>query len=586
MELKAETDVFSHEHLPDARTFIRLLKISSIDQERDIPVHCELTTWPKASAPTYTAISYTWGDRHLVAVILVNGKRMQVRRNCEDVLKQPCRNNSGYFWIDAICINQVDNLEKSFQVAQMGAVFKNARQTLACVGRHENESEFLFERLHKYRHKWRRLGRGIFNWMDGYFILRDRPWSLFENNSTRVKLHYALARFLMRPYFRRVWIYQELFFGKDIHVCCEDETVKLSLLWALTSNLLLWGQSHIGSPHTAPLIAHTEIVMKEVMFLLEGGVMGVKPRPLRQTIIDVERLECEDIRDRVFGSLAIIDWNGRKPIQPDYKKDPFDLAVEVLQILETETIDGKLESVLTNAAIVTKLMGFFEQLSPRLAREIRTRQWMHSEALNVGPEWTRTAPQRVTGSRLISFLGYRLYFHDTSFHIIQPRLSQDPVDPTALRPWSPNGLFLSIQRRSRTIFQAIEKTDVLLPHEVQPQDWLLIPSNADTRGRQKALLTFVARDIGDSKLQLVGPAVLGTSSTDWGSRSWQSEGQKLGVYLDPEDAIVLAHSCGWKDSMWINEPDELRHPYGGRLFETSLCGEKSKSCAIRRILPP
>lgn len=578
MELAAETDVFSHEHLPDARTYIRLLKISSIDQERDIPVHCELTTWPKASAPTYTAISYTWGDRRLVAVMLVNGKRMQVRRNCEDVLKQPCRNNNGCFWIDAICINQVDNHEKSFQVAQMGEVFKNARQTLACVGRHENQSEFLFERLHKYRHKWRRLGRGIFNRIDGYFILRDRPWPLFDSNSTLDRLYHALGRFLMRPYFRRVWIYQELFFGKNIHICCEDETVKLSLLWALTSNLRLWGQSYSGPLQNAPLFSHIGTLMEKVIFLLEGGVMGVKPRPLRQTIIDVERLECEDIRDRVFGTLAIIDWNGRKPIQPDYNKDPFDLAVEVLQILETETIDGMLKSGLTNAVIVAKLMGFFHQLSPRLVREIRTREWMHSEALEVRPEWI--AQRQVGDSRFISFLGYRLYFYDTSFHIMQPRLLQDPVDPSALRPWSPNGLFLSIQRRSRRRFIAIGKTDVLLPHGVQPQDWLLIPLNADTGGRQKALLTFVARDIDESQLQLVGPAVL-TSSQDWGSRSWQSEGQKFGVYLDPEDAIVLAHSCGWNDSGWVDEPDTLRHAWGARIFETSLCGERSRSYAIR-----
>lgn len=574
MELAAETDVFSHEHLPDARTYIRLLKISSIDQERDIPVHCELTTWPKASAPTYTAISYTWGDRHLTAVILVNGKRMQVRRNCEDVLKQPCRNNSGYLWIDAICINQVDNHEKSFQVAQMGEVFKNAGQTLACVGRHENECEFLFERLHKYRHKWRR------NWIDGQFILRHRHWSLFDNNSTLIRLYHALGRFLMRPCFRRVWIYQELFFGRDIHVCCEDETVKLSLLWTLTSNLRLWAQTYSGPLQSAPLFSYFGTLIEKVIFLLEGGVMGVKPRPLRQTMIDVQRLECEDIRDRVFGTLAIIDWDGRKPIQPDYNKDPFDLAVEVLQIFETETTDGMLKSVLTNTVIVTKLMAFGEQLSPRLVREIRTRQWMHSEALNVRPEWTRVAQQRVSGSRLISFLGYRLYFYDTSFHIIQPRLSQGPVDPSSLRPWSPNGLFLSIQRRSRRRFIAIGKTDVLLPHGVQPLDWLLVPLNADTRGRQKALLTFVARDIDDSQLQLVGPAVL-TSNQDWGSRSWQSEGQKFGVYLDHEDAIVLAHSCGWNDSGWVDEPDTLRHAWGARIFETSLCGGRSRSYAIR-----
>ncbi|KAJ0123789.1 hypothetical protein J7T55_012258 [Diaporthe amygdali] len=114
---------FQHEPLPDPATHIRLLEITSVDEIRDLPVHCKLTTWPVETAPLYTAISYTWGDPRQLTSVLVNGRPMEVRCNCEYVLKQAWwRKGNVYVWVDAICINQADNDEKSSQVAMMGAV--------------------------------------------------------------------------------------------------------------------------------------------------------------------------------------------------------------------------------------------------------------------------------------------------------------------------------------------------------------------------------------------------------------------------------------------------------------------------------
>lgn len=38
-------------------------------------------------------------------------------------------------WVDALCINQVDNTERSQQVAQMGKIYSDARETIAWLGR-------------------------------------------------------------------------------------------------------------------------------------------------------------------------------------------------------------------------------------------------------------------------------------------------------------------------------------------------------------------------------------------------------------------------------------------------------------------
>lgn len=191
MASAAETETFEHEELPNVATHIRLLEVTSVDEARDIKVHRRLTAWPKASAPAYNAISYTWKDSRLLATIIVDGKRMELRRNCEDVLGHPCWGGSGasgYFWVDAVCINQGHNGEKGAQVAGMGAVFRDARQTLSCVGRHGDDSDFLFERLRKHRLFW--------EWdPSGQYLMSNRParlWRMLNTKSNIVRLYSTL----------------------------------------------------------------------------------------------------------------------------------------------------------------------------------------------------------------------------------------------------------------------------------------------------------------------------------------------------------------------------------------------------------
>lgn len=53
-------------------------------------------------------------------------------------------------WVDAICINQLDDTEKSWQVAQMADLYSNAEQTLIFLGlqtERSDEAADLFESI-------------------------------------------------------------------------------------------------------------------------------------------------------------------------------------------------------------------------------------------------------------------------------------------------------------------------------------------------------------------------------------------------------------------------------------------------------
>ncbi|KAF3769741.1 hypothetical protein M406DRAFT_354123, partial [Cryphonectria parasitica EP155] len=58
---------------------------------------------------------------------------------------------------------------------------------------------------------------------------------------------------------------------------------------------------------------------------------------MEMAVHNVAPLACEDPRDTIYGVLAMIDWRGEQPLQPDYTKDRFDLALEVLQRLRSDS---------------------------------------------------------------------------------------------------------------------------------------------------------------------------------------------------------------------------------------------------------
>lgn len=140
---------FSYTPLPDPDIYIRLIEIDTENEDGEI--RCNLTTWLTEEAPSYQAISYTWGEATSTTRIFISGKELQVRINCEYALRQASwHGGSQYFWIDSICINQPDDTERSRQVARMDQIFRNAINVLACLGPHADNSEKLMEFLGEY----------------------------------------------------------------------------------------------------------------------------------------------------------------------------------------------------------------------------------------------------------------------------------------------------------------------------------------------------------------------------------------------------------------------------------------------------
>lgn len=123
---------------------IRLLYLQPAAAETD-PIICNLqrAVLPKDPAyralppykPDYEALSYVWGPEDEFGYqITVNGVLVNVRINLWDALRTlRLADSVRVLWIDALCINQDDVIEKSQQAGVMQDIYRKSHQCISWI---------------------------------------------------------------------------------------------------------------------------------------------------------------------------------------------------------------------------------------------------------------------------------------------------------------------------------------------------------------------------------------------------------------------------------------------------------------------
>lgn len=136
-------------------------------------------------------LSYTWGSHGSARQIVCNGIPYKVTQNIFDALlalRHPGK-KTRFLWIDAICINQSDTDEKAAQVRNMLLIYKKAATVIAWVGTDIVPMADVFLAYINVGFDFRRL-------CDGLQYLYTRPW------------------------FRRMWVQQEIFGTRILKLQC------------------------------------------------------------------------------------------------------------------------------------------------------------------------------------------------------------------------------------------------------------------------------------------------------------------------------------------------------------------------------
>ncbi|KAH3907818.1 hypothetical protein HBH56_181360 [Parastagonospora nodorum] len=257
---------------------IRILILHPCSDDSD-PIICTMQyTRLSDVSLEYEALSYTWGDmNHRQAIHFYGGsKTLLVGQTCLDALRH-LRQKSTYrlLWIDAICINQEDLLERGSQVRIMDEIYNRASKVVVFLGKHASCSEVLFEEL-AAADELIMAGKEC-----------DRPQPSAE-------IVRALEKLFLRPWFKRVWVLQEVCAKSIVTFMCGSATASFSAL-----STLYFGYS-----------GHTKVSKMQWPLVLswmfeDSGELPTTQLNLWKRLYESRECLATDPRDRVFAMKSL-----------------------------------------------------------------------------------------------------------------------------------------------------------------------------------------------------------------------------------------------------------------------------------------
>ncbi|KAK4203810.1 HET-domain-containing protein [Triangularia verruculosa] len=232
----------------------------------------------------YTALSYTWGLPVFDMVIKVDGHEKLVTKSLYGALqhlRQP--GHSVVLWIEQICIDQDNKEEKAQQIPLMSTIYTRAINTMV----------------------W--LGEGDADLAAAFDFVKDVPDLIQHSSAIRCPEDFerlclphpdsptwkGVWDLVSRPWFQRLWIYQEVILSRDIILACGGpQKTKTRMSWDIFSGACLTIQE--GGITQWLNLKHSMTRVPE-HWLIHPSL-----RSARQTL-------CYDARDKIYGLLGLIE---------------------------------------------------------------------------------------------------------------------------------------------------------------------------------------------------------------------------------------------------------------------------------------
>jgi hypothetical protein len=208
---------------------IRLLRLDAGTKEEPLSGCVEHVSLDDMGSRYFEALSYTWGDPLRCRELRTPEGILDITDSAYVALRRLRDEKSPYLiWVDAICIDQTANVEKSHQIRLMPRIYGSAHCTVVYLGEEADNSPLAFRTLHRIA--------------DGYglddYALTGRTYhdGTIETSEPRMSESSeedaleAVAALLRRPWFRRAWVLQEFVMSREVITVCGGEHFDWSVL--------------------------------------------------------------------------------------------------------------------------------------------------------------------------------------------------------------------------------------------------------------------------------------------------------------------------------------------------------------------
>lgn len=326
------TPRLTYKPLDPSRSEIRLLKFQNVPDTAELDGDGLLRlTMHHASlddeGTEYLALSYIWGDANDTLPIIVDDVPFQATRNLVSALRvMNTGNQDSSIWVDAVCINQLDTMERNSQVALMGRIYKQTRRLLAWLGPGDDKVKAIFAFIRvwsKFLDQWQATAPPdadpmqllpLFDYVaKGAF----QEWGMSLDEDA---IDAFVEVFNTRVYWERCWIFQELYLpGDALLICASDIVVRLPEVfcvfqWAYHDAAKLVNKSKPESMDDTVweflrvFVATMPSIPIFKMFAVRLKMVGDSNHSEKVTTLlrNTRFLKATDPRDKVYGKVLLL----------------------------------------------------------------------------------------------------------------------------------------------------------------------------------------------------------------------------------------------------------------------------------------
>lgn len=310
----ADNDPKQFEYIGLKPREIRLLRPSQDDNSGKIICEFKTVSLDKLEIG-YLPISYCWGDGTLTDTIWFHDNRfLKVTKSVPNIIRYfTSKNFSGHLWIDAICINQADAIEKGQQVQLMQEIYGRVEYVVAWIERVSSKCDVVPSFIN-------RLNSAVTELLRAKKPITGEAISEFPGCEYPSPAWRALAFFLDLPWFRRVWIIQEVVLAKQMGIVYGDEIITWSILGRVITVINNIGLHYMleGSDDTGEFVAPEGIKNISVMYAFKIIRDSGAPVTIQACLLDSRNFKATDPRDKMFAMLGIATDVDDPVLVPDY----------------------------------------------------------------------------------------------------------------------------------------------------------------------------------------------------------------------------------------------------------------------------
>jgi Heterokaryon incompatibility protein (HET) len=291
----------------------------------------------------FKALSYTWGSKDRTSPLFLegelNGKVLMTTPNAWHAL-QRLGHSPGpeYVWVDQVCINQDDDIERNQQVALMTTIYSKCWVCMVWLGMENTSSEdtkTAFELVRKIQSaipateplpvplpelaplahgEVRERLKKVYG-IDHLPAVEDEGWT-------------ALAQCLHRPWFTRLWTFQEVVVSKDVVLCCGWRNA--TLVAFTRASAFLGNEYYFPVPEHPPGRPALNIVD-----IYRARYRNQDETPLLLLLSNARHTyECTDQHDRIYALLGMESEDMRLPdVEFAYEKPVAELFINIAKTL-------------------------------------------------------------------------------------------------------------------------------------------------------------------------------------------------------------------------------------------------------------